>query len=120
MDTQDLMANAVLAYWSENPNAEKIEVSIACCAPLRLVHRIIAKNNLVIRAPGFGFVWSEPELITNARGVWDLRVARPQPNDRFWRAWEKDKQALKDAGYSPRKINGVWYVYHYAPAEVDY
>ena len=50
----------------------------------------------------------------------DTQVARnghtyqmSKVTDAFWEAWKKDKEGMKEAGFSPFKRNGEWFVAHY-------
>ncbi len=58
--------------------------------------------------------WSEPHIVDTRRGLKSVQNATP--NDAFWKAWQENKEQVKDAGYSVRKNEeeGTWEVSYWS------
>jgi superfamily I DNA/RNA helicase len=55
--------------------------------------------------------WSKPTIVTNARGVRQLRTAAP--HGQFWSLWRSSKPALQALGISPKLEADTWIINWY-------
>lgn len=58
--------------------------------------------------------WKEEKTVLAKSGPHEVKVG--SPTQEFWEAWRRDKQSLKDQGFSVTKtMNGEWQVSHWKP-----
>ena len=63
----------------------------------------------------YGLDFGEPQRVATRRGTAYVREAAP--TEQFWRAWRKNKDAVKDAGFSLRKFHDEWSVSYWSDSE---